>query len=182
MRKNVFAALIVATSLVSAVSAQAQERYYMRERILAIRPSSTFAPAPVETPSSDPVTTPTPTPTPTPDPTPEPTPTVTYSWATGAWSGGCSVNAYQTRSVTCVKSTGGTAPPTQCSSAGARPAVTKNQTDYSTCTYSLHDHGVGACTNGTRPHYYDCMRSDGTDGTFVGVCRPGWNNPVMEAC
>jgi hypothetical protein len=155
--------------IVSAAPADAQTRYFMREKIVGLKTTSGTS-------------TSTPTPTATPTPTPAPAPTVTYSWQTSGWSGGCGSNVYQIRQVYCQASTGGSVPDSNCSSAGAKPATSMNGQDYSQCTYQLHDHGAGACTNGSRPHYYDCMRSDGTDGFYVSYCRSGWNNPMPEAC
>jgi hypothetical protein len=56
--------------------------------------------------------------------------------------------------------------------------------DYQSCTYQVHDHGASATSsNGKREHYYDCLRSDGTDGIYITTCSTTIkSNPVLEAC
>jgi len=63
---------------------------------------------------------------------------------------------------------------------GARQPLTTTQADYSGCTFTPHDHGYGACDGTNRPHYWDCLRSDGTDGHAAALC--GHQNPEYENC
>lgn len=160
-------AVAALSAVVSAGAAQAQSQpktFYMRQVIKNIKTSSGSS-------TSNPST---PTPPPT---TPTPTPSYTYTPGYSGYST-CDNGSQYASMTSCTRSDGQQVANSFCTGAG-HPA-TKYQSCTPPVTYTVHDHGYGACTNGQRPHYRDCLGSDGSE-IYIRACA-NYDNPTYESC
>jgi hypothetical protein len=165
--RTIIGAAIALSTLLSAGAAEAQttpKTFYMRHVIKGVRTAAG-------------TTTPT---APTSPTTPSPAPSYTYT-PTYSGYGTCSNGTRYSNMIACTRSDGQNADRSLCVSAGYQTTLSQSCTP--PVTYTLHDHGYGECTNGQRPHYYDCLGSNGSDGNFVTMCSSTiTNNPVYESC
>lgn len=109
--------------------------------------------------------------------TPAPTPSYTYTPTYGGYSA-CDNGSQYASMTSCTRSGGQKVANSLCTGAGY-PA-TKSQSCTPPVTYTVHDHGYGACTNGQRPHYRDCLGSDGSE-VYIRACA-NYDNPTYENC
>jgi hypothetical protein len=98
------------------------------------------------------------------------------------WDNGCSATANRTHYYSCIRSDGTAVAGGECTGRGI--AVTSNEqgANYSGCTYSLQDAGVGACqSNNQAPHYWRCIRNQtGEQVDSSAYC--GRPNPTYDSC
>ncbi len=105
------------------------------------------------------------------------TPPVTYSWQIGSWSA-CSAAGTQTRTVTCLASTGATVANSSCG--GVQPASTQSCTP--PVTYSWQTGAWGTCSGtGTQTRTVTCVASTG--GTVASTnCDAGAKPATSQTC
>ena len=107
---------------------------------------------------------------------------VTYAWVAGtwnAWNNTCTANSTRTQNYYCRASNGQTVADGNC--AGPKPTNSETAPNYTGCTYTLVDSGVGACDGTQRPHYWGCRRDQTGEMVYSGTYC-GRENPTYEAC
>jgi hypothetical protein len=105
----------------------------------------------------------------------------------GGWSGwasGCSGSTTRTRQYQCLRNNDGgqIVGDGECTGRGVSLTETQSGANYSGCTYTLQDAGVGACqSNNQAPHYWRCIRNQtGEQVDSAAFC--GRPNPTYDAC
>jgi hypothetical protein len=98
------------------------------------------------------------------------------------WNSACSGSAQRTHYYNCNRSDGSVVASSECTGRGISVSDVETAANYSGCTYSLQDAGVGACqSNNQAPHYWRCIRNQtGEQVDSSAFC--GRSNPTYDAC
>jgi hypothetical protein len=100
----------------------------------------------------------------------------------GGWDNGCSSAANRTHFYSCVRQDGTVVASSECTSRGISVTSNEQAANYSSCTYSIQDAGVGACqSNNQAPHYWNCVRNQ-TGQQVDSATYCGRSNPTYDAC
>jgi len=103
------------------------------------------------------------------------------SQTSSSWSSGCAASATNTVTYSCRRSDGATAASSECTSRGISLQTSSTGANYASCTYTMTDKGTGACSNGSKPHYWQCQRNQTGEYVYSGTYC-GRENPTYEPC